>query len=315
MKKNINKILNEVLKKIKPLEKETENIKKVLEKSLNELKKNFKNLKIDAEVFVGGSFAKNTIIRKKYYDIDVFVRFPKKYGKKDISILTENALKGLNASVIHGSRNYFRIKNGNVFVEIIPVIKIKKPEEAENITDLSYLHVKYIKNKLKSGKVLDEVRIAKAFCYAQQCYGAESYIHGFSGYGLELLVYYYGSFLKFIKEIIKKDKIIIDIEKYFKNKNEILMNLNSSKLQSPIVLIDPSYKQRNVLAALSDETFKKFKNTCKIFLKNPSEKAFEIKEIDFENLEKNAAKGGLDSAMVEARTDRQEGDIAGTKLR
>jgi len=52
-------------------------------------------------------------------------------------------------------------------------------------------------------KILDEIRIAKAFCYANNCYGAESYISGFSGYALELLVYHYKSFLKFIKSMVK----------------------------------------------------------------------------------------------------------------
>ena len=37
------------------------------------------------------------------------------------------------------------------------------------------------------------------------------------------------------------------------------MNLNASKLNSPIILIDPTYKQRNTLAALSNETFENFK--------------------------------------------------------
>ena len=57
--------------------------------------------------------------------------------------------------------------------------------------------------KMKDKDVLLGIRIAKAFCHANNSYGAESYINGFSGYALELLVYYYGSFLKFIKGIIQ----------------------------------------------------------------------------------------------------------------
>ena len=47
------------------------------------------------------------------------------------------------------------------------------------------------------------------------------------------------------------------------------MDLNSSKLNSPIIPIDPTYKQRNVLAALSKETFEMFQKSCKEFLENP----------------------------------------------
>ena len=254
MKQTINSILIEILEKVEPPKKELDIIKNSLEDFIKKFEKKLKILKINAEVFVGGSFAKNTVIKKDYYDVDVFIRFDKKYGNEEISKLTGKILKGfVNVSIIHGSRDYFRVKiSPSFFIEIIPVRKIKNPKDAENITDLSYSHVNYIKRKIKSQKLLDEMKLAKMFCYANHCYGAESYIKGFSGYSLELLIYYYGSFLKFIKTISKmENKIVLDIEKQYKNKQEILMDLNSSKLKSPIVLIDPTYKQRNTLAALS----------------------------------------------------------------
>jgi tRNA nucleotidyltransferase (CCA-adding enzyme) len=129
------------------------------------------------------------------------------------------------------------------------------------------LHVKIFNKKIKSKKILEEIKLAKAFCSANGTYGAESYINGFSGYALELLVYYYGSFEKFLKEAVKdrKDKLIIDIEKKYKNSKEILLQLNGSKLLSPIIVIDPTCKERNVLAALSYETYDKFKICAKNF--------------------------------------------------
>ena len=314
MKKNINLILSEVLKKVKPEEKEIKEFEVFLKEFLEDIKKKIKKSKLKVEVFVGGSFAKKTVIKKKVYDIDIFLRFDKKYGDK-ISDLTEKLLKRFRKTNIHGSRDYFNIKiNSSLFLEIIPVIKIKKPEEAKNITDLSFFHVNYIKKKFPK-KVLDEIILAKSFCHTNNCYGAESYIKGFSGYGLELLIYHYGSFLKFIKEMEKvKEKVVIDIDKKFKNKQEILMNLNGSKLQSPIVLIDPTYKQRNALAALSDETFLEFQKSCENFLKNPNVKSFEEKKIDLEKIEKNAKKNKNEFILIETKTRKQEGDIAGSKL-
>src|SRR3989344_3469037 len=85
---------------------------------------------------------------------------------KDISKLTEKLLKDLkNVHLIHGSRDYFQIKDSkDFFIELIPVIKVNDPKKAENITDLSYSHVKYINRKIKSQKILNEIKIAKAFC-------------------------------------------------------------------------------------------------------------------------------------------------------
>jgi len=316
MKKNINSVLKEALEKIKPSKQEIKEIEDILKNSLEKIKENIKSLKLKVEIFVGGSFAKKTVIRKNYYDVDVFLRFDKKH--KEVSKLTEKILKGIgDISLIHGSRDYFRIKmSSSLFLEIVPVMKVKKPSESENITDLSYSHVKYINKKIKSQTILDEIKLAKAFCYANQCYGAESYIHGFSGYGLELLVYHYGGFLKFIKAITKSkdEKIVIDIEKHFKNKQMVLRDLNSAKLHSPIILIDPTYKQRNALAALSKETFEKFKKDCDNFLKNPSIKFFEIEKKDLDKIKKDAEKKKFNFILLEAKTNKQEGDIAGSKL-
>jgi len=314
----INLILENVLKNVKPSEDELKFINENLEEFLKQFNLNARKLKIKCESFVGGSFAKDTVIRKNYYDVDVFIRFDKKYNEEKISELTEKILKKFskNFKVVHGSRDYFRIMAGpKFFIEIIPVMKVDKPTQALNITDLSYSHVKYIKRKAKA-KLLDDIRLAKAFCHANNCYGAESYINGFSGYSLELLICYYGSFLKMIRTFARagKDKIVIDIEKKYKNKNMILIDVNSSKLQSPIILIDPTFKQRNASAALSEETFDKFKNACKKFLKNPSIKSFEVVKTDLEKIEKNAVKKKNEFILLEVKTKKQEGDVAGSKL-
>ncbi len=316
--KKTEKILKEVLKKIEPSENDLKYIKNYVDIFSQNIKKNLKKFKIDAEIFVGGSFAKGTVIKKDNYDVDVFIRYDKKYKNEEISALTKKIIgKSKSISVIHGSRDYFRINYGkNFFIELIPVKKIENPKEYENITDLSYLHVKYINKKIKSRKILDEIKIAKAFCYANNCYGAESYISGFSGYSLELLVYYYKGFMKFIKAMSKvgKEKYIIDIEKQFKNKKNVLMDLNSSKLNSPIILIDPTYKQRNALAALSQDTFEKFRKICKEFIKNPSIKYFEVKKIDIEKVKRDSLKKRREFVLIEVKTDKPEGDVAGSKL-
>jgi tRNA nucleotidyltransferase (CCA-adding enzyme) len=314
----INEILKKVLIKINPSREEMNSINEYLKKFMSQFEKQLKKTKISAEVFVGGSFAKKTLIKKGQYDIDVFVRFDERYKKQDISKLTEKALDKIKtrAIKIHGSRDYFKINVSPIFfIEIIPVLKVKNPKQAENITDLSYFHVNYIRKKLKTEKMIEDVRLAKAFCHANKCYGAESYINGFSGYAIELLIYHYKSFLNFIRAIERiKGKEIIDIEKFYKNKYEVVMNMNTAKMASPIVLIDPTYKERNALAALSQETFLKFQDACRNFLKAPSLNSFEIKKIDLGKIKKNAEKNKAEFILIKAETEKQEGDVAGSKL-
>ena len=319
-KKNINSVLKEVLLLVKPSEKEMKEIRERLQNFLKKIEKSRKSNRINAQIFVGGSFAKKTIIKKDSYDIDIFIRFDKKYKSEIISNLTEKILAGERAVRIHGSRDYFKITaSKNLFFEVIPVKFIKNPREAENITDLSYSHVNYIKKKIKSEKLLEEILLAKAFCYANGAYGAESYVSGFSGYGLELLVDHYRSFIKFIRAVSKfntnsDNKIIIDIEKHHKKKSNILIDINEAKLKSPIILIDPTYKQRNVLAALSEETFFNFQKSCKDFLKKPSIDFFIQKVVNIEKLKESAKNKGYEFSLLEIKTEKQEGDIAGSKL-
>jgi tRNA CCA-adding enzyme len=317
MSKKIRQILDEILKNASPGKEDYNLMQNQLQEFLISLKKEIKKEKIKVDVFVGGSFAKKTLVKKEIYDADIFLRYSKEYSNKNLTIITRKLLKKFkNKSKVHGSRDYFKIKISPTFyLEIVPVLKVKKPEESLNITDLSYSHVNYIKKKTKNKKIFDEIKLAKLFCQANNFYGAESYINGFSGYALELLLVYYKTFENMLKKISEsKGKIIIDIEKLHRNKNHILRDINESKLEGPIILIDPTHKYRNALAALSENTFKEFVKQSKKFLKSPSVKYFQRKKVNLKQIKENARKRKYEFILLECSTKKQEGDVAGTKL-
>ncbi len=311
-----------MLKKLLPdkglLPAEIEKITQDAKKTALLLEKSLSRNKIDADLFFGGSFAKGTMMKKDMQDIDLFVRFNEKYSEKELSNIVEKVIKDAKLKFvrIHGSRDYFRILGRDFNVEVIPTYRINNVSEAKNITDLSFFHVEYIKKKLsRAPELVKEILLAKSFCYAQGVYGAESYINGFSGYALELLIICFRGFTNFIKKVASsKDKIVIDIEKSYKNKDEVMMHLNPSRLQSPIILIDPTFKERNALAALSESTFSRFKDVCAKFLKKPSSEFFVKKEFDKNEFTKKAKAKKAEFVALNCSTDRQEGDIAGTKL-
>lgn len=298
-------ILKNILENISPSKEDIKNI----EKRTKEIIKTLKKANLKAEI--GGSFAKKTMLKKQNQDVDLFVVLEKNKIDKFENLLKKTKLK---FELVHGSRDYARIKEENLIFELTPVLKFTKPELTENVTDFSLIHVKYIKSIItKKPSLADDIRLAKAFCHAQNCYGAESYIGGFSGYALEVLVCYYGGFLKFLSKI--KSEKIIDPKKYFKNKNEIMRELNQSKLQSPIILIDPTYKYRNVCAGLTQEVYELFLEKSAEFLKNPSEEFFQKKEFSLDEFKETAKKENLTLYEITIKTDRQEGDIAGTKMK
>lgn len=321
-------VLAEELKIVSPSREDILELEKVAKGFIASLKA------VGVKAFVGGSLAKGTVVHKgasskddsgEPQDIDIFVVFD---FSEDIlkleGILKKLKLPGVLKRV-HGSRDYFQVDcaqldslghqtGQGVLLEVIPVVKNKDPELAENVTDVSLRHVKYVAGEIKKNVGLgDDIRLAKAFCYANRVYGAESYIKGLSGYALEVLVIHYGSFVKFLKNVGKRR--VVDSLKYFKNEAEVLRELNASKLVGPLVVVDPTYKYRNVTAGLGEETFERFRGIARAFLKNPSLDFFEMRKIDVAWLKDFAEKRGVRFVELDLKTDRQEGDIAGTKMK
>ncbi len=305
--KNINVILDEALKEIQPdrnYEKEIFEKVGIIIKKINRGQKNIKAV-------LGGSGAKGTWL--KTFDADIFAVFDyKKFkGKSDkLSDILEKILKKKfkNVSRLHGSRDYFQIKQNQFTFEIVPILKIQKAEQADNITDVSPLHSKWV---LRHKKLINEIKLTKQFCQAQNVYGAESYIRGFSGYICEILAVYYGSFLNLIKNAAKwNGKVVIDFERYYKGK-DVFKLVNTSKLGSPLVVIDPVQKDRNAAAALSDEKFYAFKKAAVEFLRNPSAGFFKGKSLDSLFL-----KGKNNKRLIKIYTTPLDGktDVVGCKL-
>lgn len=315
----LNDVEKRVLEKIGVPEKEVNVFQEQAMEIVKEIEYILKSKKIKAVVFIGGSLRKGTLIRKKKQDADIFVRFESE-TEEEIADNFKKLIRWIKLKAkkkrIHGSRDYYRIGGKNLEFEIVPVQKIARPEEAKNTTDLSYFHVDYVSKHLeKNRKLGEQIVLAKAFTHACGCYGAESHIRGFSGYALELLIIHYKSFINFIRSMANtKKNITIDMQKFYKGKDEIMSSMNEAKLESPIVLVDPTFKERNALAALSKETFEKFKIYCRKFLKNPSDKFFEHQETDEKELKKSARQNKAEIIKITARTEKQEGAVAGSKL-
>jgi|ETNmetMinimDraft_2_1059921.scaffolds.fasta_scaffold01598_5 tRNA CCA-adding enzyme len=303
-------ILDSRVEKIKPSKEVLNRVNGIYVEFKKELEGRIRKKGIEAEVFLGGSLAKGSLVKKDVYDVDVFVRFDKKYGDEGVSGLLGKVL-GRGFKKVHGSRNYYQKMVDGVLIEVIPTIKINRPEEAENVTDLSYSHVRYLVKKLKGNVGLrDDILLAKDLAHAQGVYGAESYINGFSGYALELLVVHYGGLVKLMKAFakfdFKKRKLVIDSAKSYGSEGEIMAVVNPSKKVGPVIMIDPTYKERNVVSGLSLDSLLRFQKVCRKFLANPSLKYFEMVKV-------GSSFKGKDDYVIVVKTDRQAGNIAGTK--
>lgn len=302
-------LLKQVLKDIEPSQKEEKLVFDKINSFVSKINKNLKG----AKAILGGSGAKGTWLSTPV-DADVFVQFDyATYKNKDLSKLLEKILKKRfkNIKKLNGSRDYFQITYKGFVFEVIPILKIKKAEHAKNITDVSPLHSDWVlKNSNK--KLRSQIRLTKVFCKAHDCYGAESYIMGFSGYVCEILTIHYGSFLKLLKNALKwKKRAVIDIENYYKNK-DVLKEVNISKIQSPLIIIDPVQYDRNAAAALSLKKFEIFKNAAKNFLRKPSKEFFLKKETTVKELKQTARNRKL--ILLEVVPKKGKKDVVGCEI-
>ena len=268
-----------------------------------------------ANLFVGGSVGKGTCL-PGIHDVDYFMRFDlKKYGEENISEVCESVLLGIFKDVLRlkGSRDYFRVKINDYEIEIIPVLYIKRINQAQNLTDQSPFHVNWIKKNVKARKNLNfDMRLAKQFFRASGVYGAESWIGGFSGHVTEILVVYYGGFEKLLKAVLKwKDKTIIDVEKAYEGM-DVLDILDDAKIVGPLVVVDPVDKERNAAAALGLEKFELLQSKIESFLKKPHKKFFDEIEITVDDIKKMGKRNRV--LIWKAPPEDEKMDVSGAKM-
>lgn len=275
-----------VLKDIKPSKKEYKEIEDFSKKLIETIEKLSKNVK----PLVCGSVAKDTWLSKKN-EMDMFLLFDPKLTKKELEkkgmLLAKKIVKEMKGKyeIAFAEHPYLKSWIGKYQVDIVPAFMIKDPEKIKSSVDRTPHHVKFVKKNLKKP---DEVRVLKQFCIANKCYGADVKTLGFSGYLCELLIIKYGTFMKLAKEATKwRARHIIA----FKNSNKEEAN----KFKSPLIVVDPVDKNRNVGAAVSVEKFYTFVNACKRFVDNPKKEFFfppETKPYTLEEVAKEIKKRG-----------------------
>lgn len=283
---------------------------------------------LDATCEAGGSYAKETNL-KGDFDIDVFIRFDSTYEDQKLSDHLEQALEKLSSFIdntidsyerVHGSRDYFQLTINRFTFELVPVYSIQDPSKAINVTDMSPLHVHWVREHMQKHHLNDDVRLAKVFCKAIGVYGAESYIEGFSGHVLDILIIHYGGFLPFLKAASEwQQGTVIDPKEQYENADDVKRHLNDAKLLSPIIVIDPIDPYRNAAAALSTEKFTILRKKAQTFLTNPSADYFRIKPFSLDDIQKEIHEQFPDREIrfITAHVTALSGnkDRAGAKMR
>jgi tRNA nucleotidyltransferase (CCA-adding enzyme) len=216
------------------------------------------SLGVDVEPLLVGSVAKGTHLTNP--DIDIFVLFPASTEREK---LEDYGLKIGQAVLTNPEERYAEHPYtwgmfGEFIVEIVPCYRIKDPSQKMSAVDRTPFHTAYVMDHQKEEQK-NQVRLFKQFLKGIGIYGAEAEIEGFSGYLCELLILYYGDFIKVMQNGNDwKKGITITFD-----------DREHSEFREPLVVIDPVDPTRNVASALSDENFAVFIHACREYLTNP----------------------------------------------
>ncbi|MFH1222268.1 MAG: CCA tRNA nucleotidyltransferase, partial [Candidatus Micrarchaeota archaeon] len=240
-----------------------------LKRTVAELKRQLKKA-TKREVVLAGSVAKDTFLAAEG-DIDLFILFKEKRSKeemkKELVQIFKKAFPRTAYQMNYAEHPYIRFHWSGKKVDLVPAYKMSVGEQLLTAVDRSVLHTKYILAQLRKNQQ-DEVRLLKKFLKSAGLYGAEIKTEGFSGYLCELLIIRYGSFSRLLRAASAwKLPVIIDLKNYHKKADyELLVK----KFSRQLIVIDPTDKNRNVAAPISDENLKRFMAIAKQFTKKPS---------------------------------------------
>ncbi len=263
-------LLSSILKTIKPSKGERAQEHAFARRALLRIKS-----ATTAKVTLTGSIAKDTFLKDKK-DIDIFVLFKRDVPKSDLrSRVLDIAKKAFPLSpflLSYAEHPYVRLTLEGRRIDIVPAYEIRSSRDLQSAVDRSVLHTRFIRRNL-SVRRRDDVLLLKKFLRSAELYGAEIRVQGFSGYLCELLIIRYRGFVPLLRHASRwKFPVFIDCAGFYRKSRE--RRAISEKLKHPFIVIDPTDRNRNVAAAVSEENLKRFIARAKRFIANPSGRFF-----------------------------------------
>ncbi|MEM4272660.1 MAG: CCA tRNA nucleotidyltransferase, partial [Candidatus Bilamarchaeaceae archaeon] len=257
-----------ILARISPSKKEEAETKFFAEKALSSLKR---QLPKEVKMMLAGSVAKGTFLSGAG-DIDLFAIFPHEYAKEDMFEEVKKASKKTFPKAKFEERfaehPYLSIHFKGKKLDIVPSYEMKFGEKVKSAVDRSQLHTEFVLKNLPENKRGD-ARLLKQFLKANLLYGAEIKTRGFSGYLCELMIIHYKSFERFIQAVSRwQFPVFLDPAGHYGDPAEI------PEFNSPLVVIDPVDRSRNVAAIIPLENLVRLQAIAREFTRRPSEAHF-----------------------------------------
>lgn len=261
------KILHEVLARIKPTSDEQQKMQEVAGNILSLVAQVTLDLGLSGvNGLLVGSAARGTWITEEH-DLDIFISFPEETTEYDLKtvglkIARKVAEDADNFEERYAEHPYIHANFNDFKVDLVPCFRVLSAAQIKSAVDRTPFHNQFILSKISG--LENEVLLLKQFMKGAGVYGSDLKTGGFSGYLAELLVIHYGSFQGVLEAVDKwKPYTFID-----------LIGHANKKHNDPLVVVDPTDPGRNVAAALSMDKFVKFIAYAHEYLESPTELLF-----------------------------------------
>ncbi len=262
-------IKEDVLRKIKPSERERKKLDAFLRRIVGGLDEALLESGVEASVEVHGSVSRDTwLVDTK--DLDVFIIMDPSAGRGALRRVNDvvKGYVGAGWREAYAEHPYIVAKINSFDVEFIPGFRLKTGGRIVSAVDRSPLHTRFVKEGLSEAQH-DDVRLLKCFMMGIGVYGAEMRVGGFSGYLCELLVLAFGSFEGVVDEATTwgEPRIL----QFGTKSDEVELR---KKFDGPLIVVDPVDRNRNVASAVTETSFWYFVQACRMFTSVPDKKFF-----------------------------------------
>ncbi|HJJ46853.1 MAG TPA: CCA tRNA nucleotidyltransferase [Methanocorpusculum sp.] len=221
-----------------------------------------------------GSVARGTWVRGDK-DIDIFMRFPPETTREE---LQEKGLAigyavvekfGGTAEEMYAEHPYLNAVIEGYDVDLVPCYNVASTAEMKCSVDRTPFHTQYLIEKIVP--LREDVLLFKQFCKGGGIYGSDHMTGGFSGYLCELLILNYGGFTEFMEAATKyRYGEVVDIEHYYPDAKTARKHFTA-----PMIVIDPTDRNRNVAASLTPTQFSEFIELARDYCEKPSASYFQ----------------------------------------
>ncbi len=262
-------VLNKVVELIEPSEDERKKLNETASLLLSLCERRFSAIHGYVSTSIEGSAAKDTWLRSKP-EIDIFIHFQpivsREVLEKIVVELGSEVIRdaGGNSRLRYAEHPYVEGFINNITVNIVGCYEVSDGNWISAV-DRTPHHTRYVNSRL-TPSLRRDVRLLKSFLTQTEIYGAEIRVGGFSGYLAELLILHFGGFLELLKSASRwKPPVVIDPERRVTKREALLIFA-----KSPLIVIDPVDKNRNVASAVTLTKLSEFILASKFFLERPS---------------------------------------------